>query len=105
VLKAGGLGAEATVRRFVLTDAVQVLPEGLSLASPARLKLRLRDRDPALLAEAIAHPERLRVFVFDSAAKEGRALPAPVTLIEVPGGTGASFEVAGFGRFLVALER
>jgi VCBS repeat protein len=85
---------------LAVTDPVSILRETSTFAGPARLTLRLRDHDPALLAEALAHPERLRVI-----RKDAGVAPAPIEIVDFGKAKGVAFPVTHFGAYVVALEK
>jgi hypothetical protein len=91
----------------VVADPVRVLREGTLLRSPARLTLRLRDHDAALLALDLERPDRLRVFEGTGAeALEDTGLrPDEIEIVDFGRGMGVSFPIDRFATYVVAFER
>jgi VCBS repeat protein len=93
---------------LAVTDPMSIYRETTELAAPARLTLRLRDQDPELLAEALAHRGNLRVIRKDPATGKGAdsgIAPSQIEIVDFARGQGAAFPVTRFGGYVLALEK
>jgi hypothetical protein len=91
----------------VVADPVRLLREGTPLRAPARLTLRLRDHDAALLALVLERPDRLRVFAATGAEvlDDTGLRPDEIEVVDFERGKGVSFPMDRFATYVVAFER
>jgi hypothetical protein len=102
-----------TAGSFVfITETAALLREGQPILVGATrcavLTLRLRDDDPVLFADAIAHPERLQVHRRDPASGRGELVQdatAGLRIADFGGGRGAAFPISRLGTYAVILLR
>jgi hypothetical protein len=89
---------------LIITDPVSILRASSEVKVPAHLTMRIRDHRKEVLAEAVQHPGRIKIFRLAAGAGEDLGVQLGSSdIVDFGGSKGVRFPILRFGSYVAAL--